>query len=183
VQKTDIFSPIYKYDLLRRRQVIFNMLIRRATIEDVPLLTTIIRNSFRDVAERFNLTPENSPTHPSNCTEEWINRELDKGITYYILENNGKPCGCVALELARPKVCYLERLAVLPQFRRKGFGGALVRHVLEEAHKKEALRVEIGIIAKHTELREWYEKLGFSVKETVHFNHLPFDVTFMLIQL
>nr|MDO8082994.1 GNAT family N-acetyltransferase [Candidatus Freyarchaeota archaeon] len=159
------------------------MLIREATRDDVSLLTTIIRNSFRDVAERFDLTPENCPTHPSNCTEEWINSALDKGITYYILENDSKPCGCVSLELARPEVCYLERLAVLPECRRKGFGGALVRHILEETLKKKARRVEIGIIAKHTELKEWYEKLGFSVKETVHFNHLPFDVTFMFIQL
>ncbi|WXG42162.1 MAG: GNAT family N-acetyltransferase [Candidatus Freyarchaeum deiterrae] len=159
------------------------MLIRGATRDDVSLLTTIIRNSFRDVAERFNLTPENSPTHPSNCTEEWISKEQDKGVTYYILESNGKPCGCVALEQAQPEVSYLERLAVLPEYRRKGFGEALVRHVLEEALKKKAHRVEIGIIAKHTELKEWYEKLGFSVKETVHFNHLPFDVTFIFVKL
>lgn len=71
----------------------------------------------------------------------------------------------------------------MPEYRRKGFGEALVRQVLEEALKKEAQRVEIGIIAEHTELKEWYEKLGFSVKETVHFNHLPFNVTFMYIQL
>lgn len=159
------------------------ILIREATREDVSLLTTIIRKSFRDVAERFNLTPENCPTHPSNCTAEWINSALDKGIKYYILENNDEPCGCVALELARPEVCYLERLAVLPEYRRKGFGKALVRHALEEALKSKVRCVEIGIIAEHTELEEWYEKLGFLVKEKARFNHLPFNVTFMYIKL
>jgi N-acetylglutamate synthase-like GNAT family acetyltransferase len=157
--------------------------IREASSQDIPLLATLIHNSFQDVAERFKLTPDNCPTHPSNCTPEWIETALGKGINYYILENNNQPCGCVALEQARPEVCYLERLAVLPQFRQRGFGKALVNHVINEARKLGIRRIEIGIISKHTELREWYQKLGFSVKEAAHFKHLPFEVTFMFKEI
>ncbi len=39
--------------------------------------------------------------------------------------------------------------------------GALASHVLAEAKRLGATRVEIGIIAEHTELKEWYEKFGF----------------------
>lgn len=153
--------------------------IRNATRDDIPLLATIIRDSFRDVADRFDLTPENSPTHPSNCTAEWIEKAFDEEITYYILETDGVPCGCAALEQANPNVCYLERLAVLPQFRCRGCGEALVNHVCGEAEKLGAKHVEIGTIAEHTELNEWYEKLGFRLKSTAEFEHLPFRVTLM----
>ena len=159
------------------------LVIRDASSSDIPLLTTLIRNSFRDVADRLNLTPENCPTHPSNCTTEWIESALKKGIQYYILERKSVPCGCVALEQAQPDVFYLERLSVLPQLRRNGFGELLVNHALNEAKKLGARRVEIGIISNQTGLEEWYKKLGFSTKKESRFEHLPFMVTFMSKEL
>jgi N-acetylglutamate synthase-like GNAT family acetyltransferase len=154
-------------------------LIRDATNKDITLLATLIRNSFLDIAERFNLTPQNCPTHPSNCKTEWIESALKKGIKYYILEKKNVPCGCVALERAQSDVFYLERLSVLPQFRRNGFGEAMVNHAVNEAKRLGAHRIEIGIISDHIELREWYKIFGFSVKNENQFEHLPFKVTFM----
>ena len=39
--------------------------IRQATVTDIATLSKIIRLSFRDVADRFGLTPENCPKHPT----------------------------------------------------------------------------------------------------------------------
>jgi len=155
------------------------MAIRQATREEAPRLAEIIRAAFGDVAERFGLTAENAPTHPSLCTAPWIERALDKGVTYYIAEDGARAWGCVALEQANPDVCYLERLAVLPELRGKGLGKTLVDHVLVEARALGARRVEIGIIAAHRELRDWYLRLGFRAIKTVRFEHLPFAVMFM----
>jgi N-acetylglutamate synthase-like GNAT family acetyltransferase len=153
--------------------------ITDATEADVELLASLIRESFADVAQRFGLTPENSPTHPSNCTPEWIRSAFAKGIRYYIIRTEQGPVGCVALEHANADLCYLERLAVLPSFRGYGLGKALVGHVVSKARELGAHRVEIGIISADAELREWYERLGFSVTTTAQFEHLPFEVTFM----
>jgi N-acetylglutamate synthase-like GNAT family acetyltransferase len=147
--------------------------------KDAERLCEIIRRSFRDVADRFGLTPENAPRHPSNCTEEWIRDEIGRGTAYFVLEIENHAVGCVALQQADPEVCYLERLAVLPEYRRRGFGEALVSHVLSEAKKLGATRVEIGIIAEHTELKDWYEKLGFIETASRTFPHLPFTVCFL----
>ena len=157
--------------------------IREADSDDVPLLAGLIRDSFRDVAERFSLTPENCPKHPSNCEAEWIESDLARGVTYYILEHNGTPAGCVALEIAGPDLCYLERLAVLEEKRRQGFGRALVDHVFAEAKALRTKQIGIGIIAADTELKSWYQKIGFTEEETKEFEHLPFLVTFMTYQL
>jgi N-acetylglutamate synthase-like GNAT family acetyltransferase len=104
---------------------------------------------------------------------------MERGVTYFAIESNGHVAGCVALEQANPDVCYLERLAVLPDHRRRGFGKALVEHVLSEAKRLGVNYVSIGIIAEHTELRDWYEKLGFIEGERKEFPDLPFGVTFM----
>lgn len=156
------------------------IVIREATKEDAPLLATLIRDSFRDVAVRSGLTPENCPTHPSNCADAWVESALAKGIRYFILEVEGVPAGCVALERANSDVCYLERLAVLPQYRQRSRGQSLVNHAIQEAKRMGARRVEIAIIAEHTELKDWYGRRGFAVRETRRFTHLPFAVTFMV---
>lgn len=153
--------------------------IRKAEPRDAARLADLIRTSFRDVALRFGLTPENAPTHPSNCTADWIVAALEKGAAYFILERDGRPCGCAALEKARPGVGYLERLAVRPEDRRQGLGAALVGRVIEEAARIGIQRVEIGLIAAQTELMDWYRGLGFVRTGTRRFEHLPFEVAFM----
>jgi len=157
--------------------------IRVGIQKDVAVLAEIIRISFRDVAERFDLTQENCPTHPSNCTVDWVHKDMDRGVTYFILETEGIASGCVALELASSELCYLERLAVLPRQRRRGFGKALVDCVLAEAERFGAHRVSIGIIAGQTELKNWYQKIGFVETQTKEFAHLPFRVTFMIYEI
>lgn len=157
--------------------------IRNTEETDIPLLADLISMSFQDIAERFSLNADNCPKHPSNCTPDWVVEAFQKGITYYILESDNTPVGCVALERASDEICYLERLAVLPHLRRKGFGQALVDHALSQAKQAGARRVEIGIMADHEELKLWYQRLGFNLTGTKNFAHLPFEVAFMAKEL
>jgi N-acetylglutamate synthase-like GNAT family acetyltransferase len=155
------------------------MVIRDANEVDKEILVTLVRNSFRDVAEKFALTGENCPKFPAFNAKERVESDFQKGLKYYILEDDGRPCGCVALEKAGPDLCYLGRLAVLPQYRNRGFGRALVNHLFEKAEKTGIRRIEIGIISKHRKLKNWYKKSGFIQKSTKKFDHLPFMVAFM----
>ncbi|MCJ7833166.1 MAG: GNAT family N-acetyltransferase [Deltaproteobacteria bacterium] len=157
----------------------FEITIRKANEADIPRIVEIIRNAFHEVAVRFGLTEANCPKHPSNCKADWIEDALAKGARYFILDSEGLSCGCVALEQASPEVCYLERLGVLPAQRRRGYGRALVDHVLVEAKLLGSHQVDIGIIAAHTELKDWYRKIGFVEQKTATFSHLPFEVLFM----
>ncbi len=167
----------------RKPLPVMKLTIRIAENADIITLASLIRDSFRSVADRFNLTSENAPMHPSNCKPEWIESGFKKGVRYYLLETDEGPIGCVALEQAGPDVCYLERLAVFPEFRERGFGRALVRHVEAEAEKLGARSLEIAIIWEQGELREWYESLGFRRTHTRRFEHLPFLVGFMRKEL
>jgi GNAT superfamily N-acetyltransferase len=154
--------------------------IRKCTREDADILAEIIRGSFRGVAECFGLTPENCPRHASNCTPDWIEKDMDRGVTYFVLESEGRGAGTVALEPVRPGLCNLERLAVLPGERKRGFGRALVNHVFSEAGKLGCNTIRIGVIADQAELKDWYRSFGFVEMESREFSHLPFLVTFML---
>jgi N-acetylglutamate synthase-like GNAT family acetyltransferase len=153
--------------------------IRMGRKEDIDVLVEILRDSFQEVADRFGLNEQNSPTHPSNCRTEWLMREMNRGVVFYVLEAQDQPVGCVALEKINDEVCYLERLAVLPREQKKGFGEALVKHALSQARLLKAYRVQIGIIADDQALQNWYEKLGFEEVERKNFPNLIFEVVFM----
>ena len=159
------------------------MIIRDANNADKDILIALIRDSFRDVAEKFGLTDENCPKFPAFNAKERIEGDFEKGLRFYILEEDGRACGCIALEKAGANVCYLGRLAVLPEYRNRGFGKALVNHLFERAEKIGIRRVEIGIISKHRKLKNWYRKFGFVRKGTKKFDHLPFTVAFMYKEL
>lgn len=164
-------------------QIDDKMIIREANEADVGTLVNLLRESFHDVAERFDLTVENCPKNLAFCTDQRVRADIDRGLRYYILEHDGEPSGCVALEKAGPDVCYLERLAVLPEHRGRGCGKILVGHIFDKAAESGSQRVEIGIIAADTTLRNWYGKFGFVLKGTKTFDHLPFVVAFMSAEI
>ena len=159
------------------------MNIYRAGRDDTLLLSEIIRNSYGTVAERFNLTPDNCPKHPSNCTDEWVAGDFTRGVIYYLLAERGVPAACAAMEIADESTCYLERLAVLPDFRGRGMGRALVNHVFDQTSKSGRHTLSIGIIAGQHDLKSWYQNLGFTQTGTRQFDHLPFEVMFMECRL
>jgi len=160
-----------------------NVNIRSAVIENVKLLASIIRASHMDVAEKFKLNIENCPKHPSNCSVDWIKKDIEKGVAYYIFEYSGLPKGCVALEQADSGTCYIERLSVLREYRHYGFGEKLMHHAIDCARDLGVKQVSIGTIAEFTLLNDWYQKLGFVPGEVKKFDHLPFDVQLMEYKL
>lgn len=157
--------------------------IRPAAEDDGTALARLIQQAYKDVALRFGLTPENCPKHPSNCTEVWIRNDLERGVTYSILASGSIVAGCAALETTDPAVAYLMRLAVLPEFRRRGFGEMLVQHSIGQIRRLAMPSISIGLIAEQEELVTWYGKLGFILGETKRFKHLPFAVRYMTYPL
>ena len=157
--------------------------IKPASEDGSPTLARLIQQAYKDVALRFGLTPENCPKHPSNCTEAWIRSDLERGVAYSILTSGPTVAGCAALETTDPTAAYLMRLAVLPEFRRRGFGEMLVQHNIRQAQRLAMPSISIGLIAEQEELVTWYRKLGFILGETRQFDHLPFTVRYMTYPL
>jgi GNAT superfamily N-acetyltransferase len=157
--------------------------IQPAIFHDAEIIAFIISQANKDVAEKFELTIDNNPKHPSFYTREWVRADFDRGEEYFYYQSNGVYCGCVAFEQPGSGISYLNRLSVLPEYRHCGIGKQLVNYIIEYSRIKNIQFVSIGIIAEHTLLKNWYLNLGFIENETKHFDHLPFDVTYMNYKL
>ncbi|MBE3100540.1 MAG: GNAT family N-acetyltransferase [Planctomycetes bacterium] len=157
--------------------------IREAGRQDAPLLLGLIRESFETLYRRVGLTPANFSRHAAHMGTDWVLEQMDGGNRFFILEDLGVPCGCVALRPAQAGAVELRRLAVLPAHRRRGCGQALVAHVVAEARRLGARRVTLGLWATAPELRRWYERRGFTITETKTYPDLPLAVTHMAMDL
>ncbi len=142
-------------------------------------LALLIRQSYADVARRFEISPQNAPAHPSACTAEWIRSDRLEGVRYYSAACGNMLVGCAASKAATAETFYLMRLAVLPLFRRQGIGRRLAQHVCRQARRAGAAEVSVGLIAAQEELAAWYGRLGFEAVERRRFDHLPFEVLLM----
>ena len=155
------------------------MKIREADPHDAVALARLVAESNKDVAERFGLTADNCPKHPSQCTADWVRADLARGERYFIGCDDAQPIACVAYERAAADVAYLNRLSVLPAWRRQGVGERLVRFIVDRARADGVATISIGVIAAHEQLQRWYRKLGFVDGETRRYAHLPFAVKYM----
>lgn len=159
------------------------MEIRIAERNDSEILSSIVSKSNKDVAELLGLNIENAPKHPSFCNSDWILADFERSQEYFLSIENGISTGCVAFEQAEKDTAYLNRLSVLPKYRNRGTGAALVKHIINYSKAKSLTNISIGIIAEHSVLKEWYLKLGFT-EGTIHkFDHLPFNVLYMKYEI
>ncbi len=151
--------------------------------ESLDISVEVIAGSFRTVAEELNLTRDNASTHPSFITIELLKNLREKGLKFYGYFLDGKQVGFVAIEKADESLYYMEKLAVLPEYRHNGYGRELVQYVLGIVADSGGKKLSIGIIYEQTVLRNWYKEIGFRETGTKKFEHLPFTVGFMEIDL
>lgn len=155
-------------------------LIKELTTEtELETSVKIIADSFATVAAEFKLTKDNCPTHPSFVTIKQLMEMKRKGLKLFGLFVEGAQFGFVALEKKKDKAFSMEKLAVLPEYRSKGYGGELVDFVNNNVKDAGGKKLSIGIIDEHTVLKQWYESKGFKQTARTKFEHLPFTVCFM----
>jgi GNAT superfamily N-acetyltransferase len=144
----------------------------------------IIKSSFKTVADEFGLTHDNCPTHPSFITYEKLSEIKNKGVHLFgLFIDPSIQIGVVAVERGNEDVFYIEKLAVLPQYRRRGYGKSLMKNSIDYIRKNKGRIISIGIINEHPVLKDWYKKIGFKETITKHFDHLPFTVCFLEMKI
>lgn len=139
----------------------------------------VLRDSYMTVAVELKLTRENCPTNAAFTTLEQLKQLMEGGVEFFGLYDNNRQIGFVAIEHAGEQIYYMEKLAVLPEYRHRGYGKGLADFVYSHVREKKGKRISIGIIDENRLLKEWYKKQGYAEKGIKEYNHLPFTVCFM----
>lgn len=140
----------------------------------------VIREAFRTVMDDLGLTEADVPSNAAYLTVDQLLAARERGDRVLALRVGGLIVGSVSLRAGtRVGAFYLERLAVAPPYRHRGYGALLMERATELAATQGATEVSVGIIDANTALKRWYQRLGFVVTGTRHFDHLPFTVCYL----
>ena len=91
--------------------------------DDIPAAAEVIRQAFATVAEAFDLTEENCPTNGAFLRDAALAEEQERGTVLYGLSDEDGLSGCMALKRKDEATFSLEKLAVAPWSRNRGYGG------------------------------------------------------------
>lgn len=153
--------------------------IREITAERADEVARTLRRGFRDVAERLGFTLERCPSFPAHITGERIREEFDEGTRFFAIGEGGEMGGCIG-SIIKDGLFWMVRLAVIPERRHSGWGEALLQHGEREAWKHGFRRVDIAVVHENRPLCEWYQRLGYVIRETKKYDHLPYTLAYMV---
>ena len=139
----------------------------------------VIRASFATVAAEFGVTEENCPNHTSFITAEKLRNHFNQGWLMFGLYESTQLIGYVSVLNEGDGVYELHNLAVLPEYRRNGYGKQLLIFCKDKIKELGGHKIIIGIIEENAILKNWYAANGFNHTGTKQFDHLPFTVGLM----
>jgi len=144
-----------------------------------PEVVAVLRAGFESVREQFGITAENNPHYPVYWEVGDVARAVARPAQLLGVEVDAALVGCAfAGPSRRRERCWeLRHLAVIPEFRHRGIGEALIRAAVECAAADGADVLRIGIVAENLRLSQWYARLGFRVvSRGESYPPLPFTV-------
>jgi len=160
-------------------------MIKRIDEKEIPECVSVIKKSFLTVADEFGITAENAPRFTAFATTEerlkWhLTGEHRPMSAFY---DNGKIVGYYSLLLQENNECELNNLCVLPEYRHKGIGEALLKDAFQAAEELNCTKMNIGIVEENAVLKKWYELFGFIHTGTQKFDFFPFTCGYMKKEL
>lgn len=158
-------------------------MIRHISRVEIEICAQVIRKSFSTVAQEFNLTKENCPSHTSYIKAEKLYKQYDAGKLMFIYLYDDNIVGYFSLGKNDDGSYELDNLAVLKEYRHKGCGKEMVTFAINKVRKIGSSKMTIGIIEENSKLKNWYSSLGFIHRGIKKFKHLPFTVGFMEINV
>jgi len=147
--------------------------------EEVYGLIPMICQSFGTVAEELGINQEDYPGNGAFTNKGHMNKLLMKGIKFFALHADDKIVGCVGVEKISDIKYKINRLAVLPSERHKGYGKVLLDFVEEYVTSQKGLAVGLGMINENEPLKTWYLANGFKVKKIRNSRNSRFSICFL----
>ena len=144
--------------------------IRRVTIDDVPALSDIARQTFFDTFTGTCTQEDMQSFLDKFYNDERLGKELmDPGTYCFFAEANGKPVAYLHFAedynnfplMKKWKALELKRIYVLKEFHGKGIAQKLMDFFLTFAQEKKYEVVWLGVWEHNLRAQKFYEKYGF----------------------
>jgi ribosomal protein S18 acetylase RimI-like enzyme len=123
---------------------------------DIPQILDVIKTAFKE--QRGQVNP---PSSAESKTIEVIKAELQTANAL-VIESANKIIACVFYQPKGDSV-YIDRLAVLPAFRRKGIGKVLMKEAEKRAIDLGFSTLSLSVRIELEHQQAYYSKMGFKI--------------------
>ena len=158
-------------------------MIKEIDKSEIAECVSVIRKSFQTVADEFGFTIENAPRFTAFATtEERLFYQLEyehRLMMAYYDDGDGRILGYYSLMFLENSECELSNLCVLPEFRHKKIGEALLEDAVIRAKNSSCKKMKIGIVEENKKLRKWYEAHVFIHTHAEKIDFFPFICGYM----
>ena len=134
--------------------------LRPATAEDAPTILAITRAAFEEF--RGHLDPPSGALTETleGLTESTFQAEHGAALAFVA----GQPAGSLRWEIQPQRTSlYVERLAVLPAYRRQGIASALMQWAEDHARTLALPAMQLGVRLQAPQNIRFYQHLGYQI--------------------
>ncbi len=147
------------------------MIIREATVADIPLIAKIARETWPVTYEHILSETQISFMLAQMYSFETLAQNFESGQQFLIAQSNEivtEPLGFAAFENNyRRNRSHLHKLYILPHLQAKGVGKQLMFKVLEDSKDFGDLGISLNV-NRRNKARFFYETFGFEIVEEVN---------------
>ena len=122
---------------------------------------SIIRQSYHTVAESYGLPEENCVASGSFIKMDQLMGDFRRGVKLFGCLCDGVSAGYMQLEVTEPGKFTLDKVAVLPEYRRQGIAQELIIQAIDIAKSKGAQYVYLEVRVSNIAAINLYKKHGF----------------------
>ncbi|GKU82810.1 N-acetyltransferase [Niallia sp. NCCP-28] len=94
-------------------------------------------------------------------SEEVVKDYIEAGTLFAIKNEENDTIGCILIIDFHENTVEIKNIALIPEFRGRGYGKACIQHILQSAKKMEKERVLVGTANSSIENIAFYQKCGF----------------------
>jgi len=136
-------------------------MITKATLQDIPALTTLINSAYRGETSKKGWTTEAHLLEGKRTDEqEMTDIFVDSKNTILKYTENDKIIGSVLL-VEKEHQLYLGMLTVLPELQNSGIGKKMLAEAETHAKTLGLSSIVISVISVREELIAWYKRHGY----------------------
>jgi ribosomal protein S18 acetylase RimI-like enzyme len=136
-------------------------MITKATLQDIPSLTTLINSAYRGETSKKGWTTEAHLLEGKRTTEEELKEIiLDPKNTFLKFSENDKIIGSVLL-VEKGHLLYVGMLTVSPELQNSGIGKKMLAEAETHAKTLGLSTLSMTVVSVRSELIAWYKRHGY----------------------
>jgi len=138
--------------------------LKHNEIENIIYVLKSLADHHNKIAKYFN------GIYPQKTFEQTIleiSQEVENGISIVdSIKINNKIIGFSQYKI-EDNIGELKYLAILPEYRNKGYGKLLMDRIMKYFENKKIKRIDIRVVYGNDEAKRFYEKFGFKISSQI----------------